>query len=253
MTNKGIFKALPAMALLLTGTTATAQEDAPDTWKLGAEVYFWGASMGGTTSAGQDIEVGIDDLLDNLKMGGMGTLAARKGRWSMFGDLIYLDDGDSGNTTVSIGPRGRVQVPASASLDLKAVISTVGAGYRFYDASGTTLDAVGGVRMLWLDTTVKASVGSVNSMVKDSGSNFDAIIGLRGQSDLNEKWYVDYYADIGTGQSDFTWQAAVGINYRLEKADLSLGYRYMSWDLGGSQPISDLNLSGVYAGVKFAF
>ena len=29
----------------------------------------------------------------------------------------------------------------------------------------------------------------------------------------NREWFVPYYADIGTGQSDFTWQAIGGIGY----------------------------------------
>ena len=44
------------------------------------------------------------------------------------------------------------------------------------------------------------------------------------------------------------------VNYRFEKFDLSLGYRYLDWDLGSDfEPADDLNVKGVYVGAKFDF
>lgn len=240
--------ALIACAL---ATTGEAQDDVSSGWNWGAEVYFWGASIGGTASNGEDIDIGIDDLLDNFKLGFMGTVTASRDNWILFFDAIYLDVGDDGATTGNIG---NLPVPISASIDMKAFISTFGAGYKIYETAGTTLHATGGLRYLWLDTDIDATVGVLPPLnISASDGNWDAVVGLQGQTDLSDKWYVSYYADIGTGESDFTWQAKVGLNYRLKKADLTFGYRYLDWDLENKGAFDDLNLSGAFVGVKFSF
>ncbi|MEZ5582650.1 MAG: hypothetical protein R3F37_07685 [Candidatus Competibacteraceae bacterium] len=105
-----------AIALALNGTSVFAQDNSADSWKWGVELYFWGASLGGDTTSGSDIDIGIDTIIENLKLGAMGTIAARKGDWGLFADLIYLDLGDDGSTTANAGS---ISLPVSASIDLK--------------------------------------------------------------------------------------------------------------------------------------
>ena len=236
-----------AALVILTATSATAQEN----WQWGAEIYFWGASLGGSTTTGGDIEVGIDSLLDDLKMGGMAAIGASNGAWSFFADLIYLDVGDSGSVG---GTVGGIPATVNASMDLKGLISTLGAGYRFYERSGTALDVTGGAWVLWLDGTVTAAVPPAPQVsASENGSNWDAVVGLRGRTELSDRWYMTYYADVGAGQSDLTWQAALAFNYELEKVDLSFCYRYLDWDLNNYGPFDELNMSGAFVGVKIPF
>ena len=236
-----------ALTLLFSGTSVAAQNLVEDRWQWSAAAYFWGASMGGTTAGGADLDVGLSTILDSLDFGAMGTLNARKGKLSYFADLIYLDLGDQANTTVP--------VPVSADIDLKGWISTAGVGYQIYDQSGTRLEVLGGARLLKFDSDINITAAGRNTRLGSSDPNWDAIVGLRGSTDLSDKWYMNYYADIGTGESDFTWQALVGVNYRMKKADITAGYRYLSWDFGQKSysGFSDLNLSGFYLGAKFDF
>ena len=251
MKNISKLACLPAIMLALSTTAAFAQERSSDSWKWGAEVYFWGASLGGKTSSGSNVDLGIDKIVEDLKFGAMGTIAGRKGDWSVFADMIYLDLGDSGTTSVNVGG---TSVPVSASLDLKGFITTSGVGYRVYEKSRTSLDATVGVRYLWLDARLDLSVPTLPPVREEkSGSNWDAVVGLRGKTDLNDKWYLTYYADVGAGDSNLTWQALAAVNYRLKKVDLTLGYRYLDWDFGKFGPFHDLNLSGAFAGVKIPF
>jgi len=241
-----------ALALLFSGTSVAAQNFVEDKWQWSGAAYFWGASIDGTSDSGADVQVGLDTIIDNLKFGAMGTLNAQKGNLSFFGDLIYLDLGDTTSTTV---PVLGVPVPVSADIDLKGLISTAGVGYQIYDQSGTKLEALGGARLLKFDSDINISVGGRNTRLGSSTPNWDAIVGLRGSTDLSEKWYLNYYADIGTGDSDFTWQALVGVNYRMKKADITAGYRYLSWDFGQDSysGFSALDLSGFYLGARFDF
>ena len=91
-----------ALSLLFSGTSVSAQNQVGDKWQWSGAAYFWGASIGGTSAGGGDVSVGLDTILDNLKMGAMGTLNARKDNLSFFADLIYLDLGDATSTTVPV-------------------------------------------------------------------------------------------------------------------------------------------------------
>ena len=241
-----------AVGLFMSGTAASAESGTdPDRWNWTAEVYFWGASLGGDTTTGTNIDIGIDTIIDDLKLGAMGAISAHKGRWAGFADLIYLDLDDKANTVANtpIGP-----LPVAAKIELKGVVSTAGVGYQLQNQGGTNLHLVGGLRYLWLDARLDLNVTGLGSIVEDeSGTNVDAIVGLRGTTDINDKWYLSYYADIGTGESDFTWQALAAVNYRMEKVDLVLGYRYLDWEFDDYGPFDDLNLSGAFLGVKIPF
>lgn len=252
MTNRKSPKALIVATALLGMSVGAlkAQEADPDTWKWGANVYFWGASIGGETIDGDDVDISIHDLLQNFKGGFMGTLGAKKGKLAFFGDLIYLNVGDSQNLS---GDLVGDQMKVKADFELKGYISTFGAAYTVLENDQTTLDVLGGGRYLQLDTTIKYDTGTGNGKYETSESTLDAIVGLRGQTEINDRWYVDYYADVGTGESDLTWQAAAGFGYRLEKFDLAFGYRYIYWDLNDFDPFDNLDMYGPYVGAKFRF
>ncbi|MEZ5582651.1 MAG: hypothetical protein R3F37_07690 [Candidatus Competibacteraceae bacterium] len=132
------------------------------------------------------------------------------------------------------------------------MISTAGVGYRVRAVRHLAPDLTGGIRYLWLDSLIKVRVPSISRSIRedDSGSNWDAVVGFRGRTDLSEKWYLTYYGDVGAGDSDLTWQALVAVNYRLENVDLAFGYRYLDWDFDDFGPFNDLNLSGAFAGLK---
>ena len=64
---------------------------------------------------------------------------------------------------------------------------------------------------------------------------------------------MPFHLDIGTGDSDFTWQVDAGIGYTFDACDVVLGYRYLSWDFDDNPVLDNLNIKGPYLGVKFIF
>ena len=66
-----------------------------------------------------------------------------------------------------------------------------------------------------------------------------------------------HYLDVGTGDTDLTWQALASLGYQFEHLDLVFGYRYLDWDFDENDPggktFADLDFNGPYAGVKFTF
>jgi hypothetical protein len=86
-----------------------------------------------------------------------------------------------------------------------------------------------------------------------SGDHWDAIIGVRGKVNFTEHWHLPFHLDIGTGETDFTWQALVGIGYSFTSVDLVAGYRYLQWDFDHSTAIDDLDYSGPFGGIRIRF
>ena len=37
------------------------------------------------------------------------------------------------------------------------------------------------------------------------GHHWDGVVGLMGVKTINDKWYFDYYGDVGAGDSKLTW------------------------------------------------
>ncbi len=66
-------------------------------------------------------------------------------------------------------------------------------------------------------------------------------------------WFSPYYLDIGTGDTEFTWQALAGVGYRWDWGDLILAYRHLSYDMGNDKLLQSADFSGPALGVVFHF
>jgi opacity protein-like surface antigen len=217
----------------------TAQEATQENWQFDAAVYLWGASIGGKSSSGSDLDIDFDDLFDNLKMAFMGSVGARKEKWSLMADVIYLDVED--DTHVGSGVK--------LSAEMTGWIVTPSVGYNLINSEKARFDILGGARYLFL----KADLGLGNENVADSDSVWDGIVGVKGHVNLGKNWYLPYYGDIGTGNSNYTWQAFGGVGYRFRKVDVVAAYRYLNYDFDDGAVFDDLNFHGPFIGVKYKF
>ena len=137
-------------------------------------------------------------------------------------------------------------------MKMKGFITTLGGAYNVLERGGTRLNALAGIRFISLETDLSFAIGNARQRdINESGDAWDGVIGARGKTELSPRWYLNYYGDIGTGDSRLTWQANAGINYRFEHVDATLGYRYLRWETDQSGIFDNLALSGPYAGVTF--
>lgn len=129
----------------------------------------------------------------------------------MLADVIYLDISNDTKGSLNILNH---PVKTKFDVDLKAFITTLAGGHSVYRNDATNIDLLVGARYLKVKTALKAQVGRIERKVSGSDSVWDGLVGVRGQTDLNKKWYLNYYADMGTGGSDFTWQALATVSAR---------------------------------------
>ena len=65
------------------------------------------------------------------------------------------------------------------------------------------------------------------------------------------RWAVPFYLDVGTGQSQSTFQAAGGISYAFHWGEVNALWRYLSYNFKSSKAIEDVAFSGPQIGVVF--
>jgi hypothetical protein len=194
----------------------------------------------------------------------MGTFAAQKGRWGFLTDVMYMDvSGSKSNTrNVLIGPRNELPAGVSAdlNLDIKALVWELAGTYQLSADPTAPVDVLAGARMLDLKQTLgwdfSANLGPLQPTRSGSSeikaTNWDAIIGLKGQIRFGpyREWFVPYYVDVGTGDSDLTWQAIAGVGYSFKWGDLIAGWRYLDYNFKSSSKVDDMSLSGPMFGVS---
>ena len=256
-------------AALLSPLAAAAQDDS-DGWEWRATIYGWLPTIEGTTQfptggSGPSIEVGVDDLLDNLDFTFMGALDVHKGRWGAFTDVLYLDEGASKSAfrELTIGPHALpAEVSADVSMDLKSWVWSLAATWQLSSGTNNPVDLLFGTRMVDMDQTLNWDInGEIGGLPLPgrsgsshvSGTNWDAIVGVKGYLffGADSRWVMPYYLDVGTGDADFTWQAMAGVGYRFGWGALVLNYRYLDYQLGSDSPIDDLSFSGPMIGASF--
>jgi len=246
---------IPALcASLFSFVTTPLQAETDNEWRFAVKTYLWGADIGGNTGAGDSLDVSFSDVFDNLESGFMGAFEARKGKWLVLTDLIYLDVSADDKTTVSDGPLS-VDINAKTNIDLTGTIFQLAGGYNLISEESLKLYILAGTRYLDLETDISVDLSAVglsqSAKFSDSGNVWDGIIGLKGIYDFGPRWSVALYGDIGTGESDFTWQAAAGAVYHTNGGvDVAFLYRHLEWDLD-EDLLDDINFSGPAVGAVF--
>jgi hypothetical protein len=240
-----------------------------DEWQFGAFVYGYYPQIGSkvTFPNGQSSDVTVDasDLVNNLKFGLLGSFEVRKGNWGMFTDLMYMDVGafKSRFHNMTVGDAGLpVDVSASANFDMKSTVWTLAATYRVVATEDAALDLFAGARLLdvkeTLDWTLNGNIDQIPAPGRagtQSAKNHytDAVVGLKGRVALGKdlKWFIPYYGDIGTGDSQSTWQAMGGLGYAFNWGEIMGGYRYLDYQFKSDSKIDNLSMSGPMLGVAF--
>lgn len=247
--------ALSLLACALVSGQATASDTGSDSdWQWGGAIYMWGSNISAVTAGGMESQLPFYKILDNLELALMGAVEARKGRWSIFTDIVYVDLAAKPNQ-VKTGPGGNVDFDIRGEIDLTSWIITPQVRYAAYESEKSQVSFVGGLR--YLDLSMGTSLSINDQPVLDVGGaadNWDFIMGLHGQFELNDKWYVPVYADVGGGDSKRTYQGMAGIGYRFNKVNMLLTYRYLKYEFDRQEPLlSEMAVKGPMLGVSFGF
>ena len=272
-------KALLALLFLTTAPNAARAQEAADRWQYKAQLYLWVPGVDGKTtfppSSGSPGGVGASvDLSDffafsNLQGLFMAGFEVRNGRWGAFTDFIYVDYDETKSGTrdfsLSTGLGGLIQIPADASADVNLRLRgrewSVAGTYAAIQSPQLEMHVLGGFRYLEIEPSVSWRLsGNLAALPPQSSSGsltvkpdyLDAIVGVRGRVRVGQgNWFVPYHFDIGTGESDLTWQALAGIGYSIGSFEILGIYRHVAYNFASSSPVSDLSFSGPAVSVAY--
>jgi hypothetical protein len=253
-----------------------SQARAHETWSFSLTPYFWLPNVNGTLKhafppggvGAPETETGPNSYLENLSFALMLAGEGRKGRWSVFTDLIYLDFNNESSEVRAVdfgGERVGTTLNSSTRSSLTGVAWTIGGGYAALQDPRHTLDVLGGVRYFGLKASSDWQLGAALSgpqgqVFAQSGSIsqredlWDLIVGVRGRLKLGDgRWFLPYYADLGAGSSALTAQALAGIGYAFKWGEVLATYRYVYYDLGPDGLLQDVRFAGPAFGATFRF
>lgn len=204
--------------------------------------YVWAPTVGGDfqyqipnlplQSGGGAVEnvsasVGPSAYLPKLNSAVMFAFDARKKRFDVFGDYIYVNAATSGSSMATLsGPLGRIGIPVgiASSARLHESIWEAAAGFTLARGHNADLSVFAGVRGFTVGYTFDytATIGQQpaftrSGSVATTDSAQDVIFGLRGKVYVgNTHFFVPYYGDYGTAVGQLpnqTWQAYGGAGY----------------------------------------
>lgn len=249
-------------------------EPISDAWRFRAVIYMWAPKItGDATFPSRDaappgeteaeIDMSFKEIIDHLKMTGMGTLEVQKGRWGAFTDVVYMNVGGTRTRTRDRTIDG-VPLPVGTTLntglDLKSWIWALAGSYRVQATPESEMDVFAGARMLTVTPRLtydfSADVGPFTGPGRTGSrtvkaKDWNAIVGVKGRAGIgaNREWFIPYYLDVGTGDSQLTWQGAGGIGYAFHWGDVIATYRYLHYNFKSRENVDDLTIRGPLLGV----
>jgi len=268
------------MAALLSSASVPAAmaSDDPDNVSFTLQSYMWLPTIEGElkyttrpngSSGSPEIEVDADDLLENLDMAVLLTAEARKGKWSFVADFTYLDVSSSQSAVKGVNFGGNLVTTTlniETEVETKGFCTTFVGGYRVIDGQWLKTDLVAGARYLWLEAEVSWDLsGTVSGPsagqtfartgnLKEDEDVWNGVGGVRGQVNLGgSHWFIPYYADIGSGDCDLTWQVFSALGYSFKGWDIALGYRHLAFEGDDDSLLQELSFSGPVLGARFSF
>jgi hypothetical protein len=228
-----------------------------------------GDPLGGSAN----VKVDSGDYLGNLNGAALIAGDVRYGRFSVLADIMYMNATGTGSGLRSIDidgvPRNPIssQVGTSSSTNVKSYNLSLLGGYTVAEGAWGHMDLMAGFR--WIRAEVESDYNLTGQLFGPRGNGgpvftgsgrfsgneniVNGVVGVRGRLQLGSGFFVPYYLDLGTGDSNFTWQGFAGLGYQTGWAGIQAGWRYLSLDQGGNSLVQDMALSGAYLGVNFVF
>jgi hypothetical protein len=231
-----------------------------------------------------DIDATFIDLLHReipkQLFGLMASAEARKDRFSIFGDFLYMKLGASGDASRSVNV-GRINasLSASANVNVEMVVAELAATYeimRWGAANNTALDVLAGGRLWWQKAEADLALAGGLTLPRftvEGGRTlsgvgdvtwFDPLIGMRLRHQFlpgHELVLSGDVGGIGLG-SDFSWQAIGAYSFEFAKTTSAtwsglIGYRALFVDFSKGSGMTrygyDMLQHGPLVGLTIAF
>lgn len=254
---------LIAITLLMACLGAVASPAYAADWEWTLVPYVWASDIGMDVSINDrsliGVDIGFDDVLDKTDFAAQIHFEGHRGKGGFLLDLTYLDLGASQTTPARPPLPGGTQINS----DIRTTLFEAGGFYR-PSGGNRGLDILLGVRVIDFDMTLDIALPSPltgTTQVNMSETLADGFVGLRYLAPLAENWSFTVRGDVGSGDSDLSWNASAFVGYHVGKKKQNLilfGYRHLALEFKGTSSLglrveTDLTMSGPATGFAFRF
>ncbi|MGE8517561.1 hypothetical protein ACXHWJ_09740 [Alcaligenes nematophilus] len=221
-------------------------------WQFSVSPYFWMAGIQGTSGQFNlppaDMKSDFGQIFNELDFAFMGIVEARRGPYSILGDLSYTKTSLKDSTPHGV-LANKVGVTSEAFSGLLA------GGYTVYQSARGHLDVIAGARVWNVRTTMRFQGGVLDELKRrDSATWVDVVAGLRGNYFLTDKTYLMAWGAVGAGQANLDWDMAAGVGYQVQKnLSLTAGYRMQGVDYSKDGFVFDVIQKGPILGLTYRF
>lgn len=254
---------LPLTTLAQAQTTDLNSAALPETntwgstpYALQITPYAWITGLSGKSSPFKrapslDIEKSFSDVLHNLRAAAFLNTWARRDRYVLNSDLLYV------NTRESEVVGGLPLVGAAqGTVDTRLFMATLQGGYRVYDSEQASLDALAGFSYWDIRTRAHLSTAGRTKHHEESFSWVDPMIGLRAFYRFTPE--LSTHAQIHLGGFDvgsrLSYQATLTLNYDLsEHFSLAAGYKVLDVNYRRAGHVFDTRMSGPVLGLSWRY
>ena len=231
--------------------STTGTQAADDGWHVSVTPYLWFAGVHGTVGAlGQttSVHASFSDIFQYFNIGFMGAVEARKRRFLLNTDLMWMKLSDDKGL-----PINEVGVQSIKSKTNQFLL-TPKVGYRLVDQQKIKVDALVGLRYWHLGQSLSFEP-TLFGGVSGSANWVDVVAGAKMEFPLSTKASVTLLGDAGGGGANSDYQVAGLLGYKLGQKWVPLGgYRYLDVDYrGGHASIYDMAETGVLLGATYNF
>ncbi len=244
-------KPLDASAQTQAGGTPAPQKGVAgddDSWHFTIMPYLWFPGIHGTVGAlGHDASVHVSgsDVLSYFNFGLMGVVQARKNRFVMPVDFMWVRLKDEKGLPIED------QDQRSVEARITELMFTPKLGYRIVDQERFKVDALAGIRYWHLgqDFTLNPSGQGLSG----SANWVDGLGGATIEMDLSPRAAITVGGDAGAGGANLDYQVFGYFGFKV-KPNIALlaGWRYLDVDYRGSnQFIYDVAQSGPALGLTW--
>ncbi|MEI6818682.1 MAG: hypothetical protein WCL19_03690 [Verrucomicrobiota bacterium] len=221
-------------------------------WQYTGAVYAPLMGLDGTIGIGpvsSQVDIPFRDILKNLDAGLTGTFEARRSRWSITGDFIWI------KLSASVEPTPLSDV----NLKEEELMASLALGYELYGNKQTTLDILGGGALTYLSADLNLSMANFGNVQRSYSGSLcwvDPFVGIRIRHRLTSNWgiFATVLYDGFHVSSDSYWQALAGVSYRItDFASFAAAYRIIATDYRKGSIVYDVETSGPNLGFVFRF
>jgi len=208
------------------GNAPQTGTSADDGWHFTVMPYLWFPGIHGTVGArGHDASVHVSgsDVLSYFNFGLMGAVEARKNRFLMPIDFMWVRLKDEKGIPIED------QDQRSIDIHITELLFTPKIGYRLVDQEKFKVDALAGIRYWHLGQSFTLNPSGLG---RSSSANWvDALGGAKFTFDLSPRAAITIGGDAGAGGAKLDYQAFGFLGFKV-KPNIALlaGWRYVDVD-----------------------